>query len=141
MESDNMRIKPPHLIRAVHQAGLIVTWVSDPMHGNTIKDPCGLKTHPFDSTRAELRALFDVHEQEGSYPGGVHLDMMGQNVTDCVGGSKTVTFDDLNSWNHTHCNPRLNVPQSLELAFAISERLRKRRLKAANEILNMSRVN
>lgn len=88
-----------------------------------------------------MRALFDAHEQEGSYPGGVHLEMMGQNVTDCVGGSKTVTFDDLNSRNHTHCNPRLNVPQSLELAFAISERLRKRRLKAANEILNMSRVN
>ncbi|KAG8486611.1 hypothetical protein CXB51_020084 [Gossypium anomalum] len=141
MGADNMRIKLPHLIRAVLQAGLIVTWVSDPMHGNTIKAPCGLKTRPFDSIRAELRALFDVHEQEGGYPGGVHLEMTGQNVTDCVGGSKTVTFDDLSSRYHTHCDPRLNAPQSLELAFAISERLRKRRLKAANELLNGSRVN
>ncbi|KAL4341380.1 hypothetical protein GQ457_08G025890 [Hibiscus cannabinus] len=88
MGADNMRIKPPHLIRAVRQAGLIVTWVSDPMHGNTIKAPCGLKTRSFDAIRgAELRAFFDVHEQEGRYPGGVHLEMTGQ----------TVTFDDLNS--------------------------------------------
>ncbi|KAK8483364.1 hypothetical protein V6N13_097612 [Hibiscus sabdariffa] len=73
--ADNMRIKLPHLIRAVRQAGLIVTWVSDPMHGNTIKAPCGLKTRPFDAIRAELRAFFDVHEQEGRYPGGVHLEI------------------------------------------------------------------
>ncbi|XWS49652.1 hypothetical protein CRYUN_Cryun12cG0021500 [Craigia yunnanensis] len=141
MGADNMRIKLPHLIRAVRQAGLIVTWVSDPMHGNTIKAPCGLKTRPFDAIRAELRAFFDVHEQEGSYPGGVHLEMTGQNVTECVGGSKTVTFDDLNSRYHTHCDPRLNASQSLELAFAISERLRKRRLKSAQELLNGNRDN
>ncbi|KAE8677401.1 Phospho-2-dehydro-3-deoxyheptonate aldolase 1 [Hibiscus syriacus] len=102
--------------------------VGDPMHGNTIKAPCGLKTRPFDAIRAELRAFFDVHEQEGSYPGGVHLEMTGQNVTECIGGSNTVTFDDLNSRYHTHFDPRLNASQSLELAFAISERLRKRRL-------------
>ncbi|PPS00940.1 hypothetical protein GOBAR_AA19719 [Gossypium barbadense] len=136
MGSDNMRIKLPHLIRAVRQAGLIVTWVSDPMHGNTIKAPCGLKTRPFDAIRSELRAFFDVHEQEGSYPGGVHLEMTGQNVTECIGGSNTVTFDDLNSRYHTHCDPRLKASQSLELAFAISERLRKRRLKSAKELCN-----
>ncbi|CAM8896808.1 unnamed protein product [Rhodiola kirilowii] len=130
MGADNMRIKLPHLIRAVRQAGLMVTWVSDPMHGNTIKAPCGLKTRPFDAIRAELRAFFDVHEQEGSHPGGVHLEMTGQNVTECVGGSNTVTFDDLNSRYHTHCDPRLNASQSLELAFAISERLRKKRLRS-----------
>ncbi|KAE8702424.1 hypothetical protein F3Y22_tig00110482pilonHSYRG00021 [Hibiscus syriacus] len=141
MGADNMRIKLPHLIRAVRQAGLIVIWVSDPMHGNTIKAPCGLKTRPFDAIRAELRAFFDVHEQEGSFPGGVHLEMMGQNVTECIGGSNTVTFDDLNSRYHRHCDPRLNASQSLELAFAISERLRKRRLKSANEFLNASKVN
>ncbi|XP_022946592.1 phospho-2-dehydro-3-deoxyheptonate aldolase 2, chloroplastic-like [Cucurbita moschata] len=128
MGADNMRVKLPHLIRAVRQAGLIVTWVSDPMHGNTIKAPCGLKTRSFDSIRAELRAFFDVHEQEGSYPGGVHLEMTGQNVTECVGGSKEVTFDDLNSRYHTHCDPRLNASQSLELAFAISQRLRRKRM-------------
>ena len=79
---------------------------------------------------AELRAFFDVHEQEGSHPGGVHLEMTGQNVTECIGGSMTVTFKDLNSRYHTHCDPRLNASQSLELAFAIAERLRKRRIKS-----------
>ncbi|XP_020272438.1 phospho-2-dehydro-3-deoxyheptonate aldolase 1, chloroplastic-like [Asparagus officinalis] len=128
MGSENMRVKLPHLIRAVRGAGQIVTWVSDPMHGNTIKAPCGLKTRSFDAIRAELRAFFDVHDQEGSHPGGVHLEMTGQNVTECVGGSRTVTFDDLTSRYHTHCDPRLNASQSLELSFLIAERLRRRRL-------------
>lgn len=75
-----------------------------------------------------MRAFFDVHEQEGSHPGGVHLEMTGQNVTECIGGSRTVTFDDLSSRYHTHCDPRLNASQSLELAFIIAERLRKRRI-------------
>ncbi|GKV10773.1 hypothetical protein SLEP1_g22092 [Rubroshorea leprosula] len=134
MGADNMRVKLPHLIRAMRQAGLVVTWVSDPMHGNTIKAPSGLKTRSFDAIRAELRAFFDVHDQEGTYPGGVHLEMTGQNVTECVGGSKTVTFDDLNSRYHTHCDPRLNASQSLELAFLIAERLRKKRLKSADDL-------
>ncbi|KAG0503762.1 hypothetical protein HPP92_003834 [Vanilla planifolia] len=128
MGAENMRVKLPHLIRAVRGAGQIVTWVSDPMHGNTIKAPCGLKTRPFDSILAEVRAFFDVHEQEGSHPGGVHLEMTGQNVTECIGGSRAVTFDDLGSRYHTHCDPRLNASQSLELAFIIAERLRKRRI-------------
>lgn len=128
MGAENMRVKLPHLIRAVRREGQIVTWVSDPMHGNTIKAPCGLKTRPFDAIRAEVRAFFDVHEQEGSHPGGVHLEMTGQNVTECIGGSRTVTFDDLSSCYQTHCDPRLNASQSLELAFIIAERLRKRRL-------------
>ncbi|XWS38660.1 hypothetical protein CRYUN_Cryun19dG0150100 [Craigia yunnanensis] len=106
-----------------------------------MKAPFGLKTRPFDAIRAELTAFFDVHEQEGSYPGGVHLEMTGQNVTECIGGSKTVNFDDLNSRYHTHCDPRLNASQSLELAFAISERLRKRRLKSTKELLTGNRVN
>ncbi|KAL5790055.1 hypothetical protein ACOSQ2_004943 [Xanthoceras sorbifolium] len=128
MGAENMRVKLPHLIRAVRGAGQIVTWVSDPMHGNTIKAPSGLKTRSFDAIRAEVRAFFDVHDQEGSYPGGVHLEMTGQNVTECVGGSRTITYDDLSSRYHTHCDPRLNASQSLELAFIIAERLRKRRL-------------
>ncbi|KAI7736114.1 hypothetical protein M8C21_012377, partial [Ambrosia artemisiifolia] len=130
MGAENMRVKLPHLIRAVRRAGQIVTWVTDPMHGNTIKAPGGLKTRPFDAIRAEVRAFFDVHEQEGSHPGGVHLEMTGQNVTECIGGSRTVTFDDLGSRYHTHCDPRLNASQSLELAFIIAERLRKRRIAA-----------
>ncbi|BFG35511.1 hypothetical protein CerSpe_217850 [Prunus speciosa] len=128
MGAENMRVKLPHLIRAVRQAGQIVTWVCDPMHGNTIKAPCGLKTRPFDSILAEVRAFFDVHEQEGSHPGGIHLEMTGQNVTECIGGSRTVTFDDLSSRYHTHCDPRLNASQALELSFIIAERLRKRRI-------------
>ncbi|KAJ9146457.1 hypothetical protein P3X46_028723 [Hevea brasiliensis] len=130
MGAENMRVKLPHLIRAVRLAGQIVTWVSDPMHGNTIKAPCGLKTRPFDAIRAEVRAFFDVHEQEGSHPGGVHLEMTGQNVTECLGGSLAVTLDDLTSHYHTHCDPRLNASQSLELAFIIAERLRRRRIKS-----------
>ncbi|GAA0151345.1 aldolase [Lithospermum erythrorhizon] len=128
MGAENMRVKLPNLIRAVRRAGQIVTWVSDPMHGNTIKAPCGLKTRPFDAIRAEVKAFFDVHDQEGSHPGGVHLEMTGQNVTECIGGSRTVTFDDLSSRYHTHCDPRLNASQSLELSFIIADRLRKRRI-------------
>ncbi|KAK3034808.1 hypothetical protein RJ639_033713 [Escallonia herrerae] len=129
MGAENMRVKLPHLIRAVRGAGQIVTWVIDPMHGNTIKAPCGLKTRSFDAIRAEVTAFFDVHDQEGSYPGGVHLEMTGQNVTECVGGSLSITYNDLSSRYHTHCDPRLNASQSLELAFIIAERLRRRRLR------------
>ncbi|CAA0833909.1 Phospho-2-dehydro-3-deoxyheptonate aldolase 1-chloroplastic [Striga hermonthica] len=130
MGAENTRVKLPHLIRAVRRAGQIVTWVCDPMHGNTIKAPCGLKTRAFDSILAEVRAFFDVHEQEGSNPGGIHLEMTGQNVTECIGGSRTVTFDDLSSRYHTHCDPRLNASQSLELAFIVAERLRKKRMSS-----------
>ncbi|GMI83168.1 hypothetical protein like AT1G22410 [Hibiscus trionum] len=136
MGAENMRVKLPHLIRAVCRAGQIVTWVSDPMHGNTIKAPCGLKTRPFDSIRSEVTAFFDVHEQEGSHPGGVHLEMTGQNVTECIGGSQTVTFDDLGSRYHTHCDPRLNASQSLELAFIIAERLQKRRIGSQQPLVS-----
>jgi len=137
MGAENMRVKLPHLIRAVRQAGLIVTWITDPMHGNTIKAPCGLKTRPFDSILAEVRAFFDVHEQEGSHPGGVHLEMTGQNVTECIGGSRTVTFDDLSDRYHTHCDPRLNASQSLELSFIIAERLRNRRIRSSSMLSNI----
>ena len=86
--------------------------------------------------QAELRAFFDVHEQEGSYPGGIHLEMTGQNVTECIGGSKAVTFDDLSDRYHTQCDPRLNASQSLELAFAIADRLRKKRNRAWNNLIS-----
>ncbi|KAL2927119.1 Phospho-2-dehydro-3-deoxyheptonate aldolase 2 chloroplastic [Bienertia sinuspersici] len=131
MGAENTRVKLPHLIRAVRRAGQIVTWVSDPMHGNTIRAPSGLKTRSFDSIWAEVGAFFDVHDQERSYPGGVHLEMTGQNVTECVGGARTITYDDLSSRYHTHCDPRLNASQSLELAFNIAERLRRRRIGAS----------
>ncbi|TYH33468.1 hypothetical protein ES332_D13G062100v1 [Gossypium tomentosum] len=134
MGAENMRVKLPHLIRAVRGAGQVVTWVSDPMHGNTIKAPSGLKTRSFDAIRAEVRAFFDVHDDEGSHPGGIHLEMTGQNVTECLGGSRTITYNDLGSRYHTHCDPRLNASQSLELAFIIAERLRRRRLASRNPL-------
>ena len=87
----------------------------------------------------EVKAFFDVHEQEGTHAGGVHLEMTGQNVTECVGGGRTVTFDNLSSRNHTHCDPRLNASQSLELAFIVAEHLRKRRLSmTGKEILKLN---
>eukprot|EP00250_Pteridium_aquilinum_P008484 c17986_g1_i1 orf=123-1757(+) len=127
MGAEKLRVKLPFLIRAVRQAGIIVTWVSDPMHGNTIKVPSGLKTRPFHAILDEVKAFFDVHEEEGSHPGGVHLEMTGQDVTECIGGSCEVKVDDLHDRYHTHCDPRLNASQSLEMAFIIAERLRKHR--------------
>jgi 3-deoxy-7-phosphoheptulonate synthase len=133
MGAEKLRLKFPALVRAVRNAGLVVTWVIDPMHGNTIKAPSGIKTRPFDAILEEVNAFFDVHEQEGTHAGGVHLEMTGQNVTECVGGGLSVSFDDLSSRYHTHCDPRLNASQSLELAFIIAERLRKRRTSLAKE--------
>ncbi|CAH2033615.1 unnamed protein product, partial [Thlaspi arvense] len=97
-----------------------------------VANPLGIKVSDKMDPKelAEVRAFFDVHEQEGSHPGGIHLEMTGQNVTECIGGSRTVTFDDLGSRYHTHCDPRLNASQSLELSFIIAERLRKRRIKS-----------
>ncbi|OMO89466.1 DAHP synthetase, class II [Corchorus olitorius] len=128
MGAKNLRVKFPNLIRAVRGAEQIVTWVNDRMHGNTSKASSGLKTRSFDAIKEELSAFFEVHEQEGSYPGGVHLEMTGQDVTECVGGSKVVTYADLGKRYRTHCDPRLNASQSLELAFIIADRLRKTRL-------------
>lgn len=127
MGADKLRARLPDLIRAVRREEIAVTWVCDPMHGNTIKASNGYKTRAFDAIRAELRAFFDVHDAEGSHPGGVHLEMTGQNVTECIGGSKEVTESDLSARYHTHCDPRLNASQSLELAFLIAERLRRKR--------------
>eukprot|EP00270_Netrium_digitus_P012594 TRINITY_DN4110_c0_g2_i1.p1 TRINITY_DN4110_c0_g2~~TRINITY_DN4110_c0_g2_i1.p1 ORF type:complete len:527 (-),score=119.04 TRINITY_DN4110_c0_g2_i1:268-1848(-) len=127
MGAEKLRQKLPLLIRAIRREGLFVTWVSDPMHGNTIKASNGYKTREFEAIRSELRAFFDVHEEEGSHAGGVHLEMTGLNVTECIGGSKEVTVEDLQSRYHTHCDPRLNAQQSLELSFLIAQRLRKSR--------------
>jgi len=125
MGAENMYKVMPGVLQAVKREGRHVVWQSDPMHGNTIK-AAGYKTRKFDDIRGELRSFFDVHEQEGTYPGGVHLEMTGKNVTECLGGvNETVGEEDLASRYHTHCDPRLNASQSLELAFLIAERLRK----------------
>jgi 3-deoxy-7-phosphoheptulonate synthase len=117
----------PPLIRAVEREGKTVVWACDPMHGNTIKAAGGYKTRPFDLILREVETFFDIHRGEGTHAGGIHVEMTGQNVTECVGGAKAVTETDLSDRYHTHCDPRLNADQSLELAFIVSERLKRER--------------
>jgi len=114
----------PALIRAVEKEGLNVVWSCDPMHGNTIKSSNNYKTRPVDDVLTEMKQFFQVHKSEGTFGGGVHLEMTGKNVTECIGGSFTVTEEDLSSRYHTHCDPRLNADQSLELAFLIADSLK-----------------
>ncbi len=116
----------PPLVRAVEKEGLKVVWSCDPMHGNTVKSPGGYKTRPFNDILSEVRGFFAVHKAEGSYAGGVHFEMTGQDVTECTGGAQAISEVDLKDRYHTHCDPRLNASQSLELAFLISEELKGR---------------
>jgi 3-deoxy-7-phosphoheptulonate synthase len=117
----------PALIRTVTREGKVVVWACDPMHGNTIKAGSGYKTRPFDLILSEVESFFDIHRSEGTHAGGIHVEMTGQNVTECVGGAKAVTETDLSDRYHTHCDPRLNADQSLELAFIMAERLKRER--------------
>lgn len=121
----------PRLIRAVEEEGANVLWTCDPMHGNTIKSSSGYKTRPFDSVLREVREFFAVHNAEGTIPGGVHFEMTGKDVTECTGGLRAVTDEDLSQRYHTACDPRLNASQSLELAFLVAEELVGRRAKLA----------
>ncbi len=113
----------PRLIKAVREEGANVTWTCDAMHGNTIKSSTGYKTRPFESVLREVREFFGVHEAEGTIPGGVHFEMTGQDVTECTGGVRAVSEEDLSDRYHTACDPRLNASQSLELAFLVAEEL------------------
>ncbi len=113
----------PRLIECVRQEGANVVWVCDPMHGNTIKSASGYKTRPFDAVLREVREFFAVHKAEGTIPGGVHFEMTGQDVTECIGGTADVTDENLSDRYHTACDPRLNASQSLELAFLVAEEL------------------
>ncbi|WP_299281861.1 class II 3-deoxy-7-phosphoheptulonate synthase [uncultured Tateyamaria sp.] len=113
----------PRLINTVREEGANVVWVCDAMHGNTIKSSTGYKTRPFDSVLREVREFFGVHAAEGTTPGGVHFEMTGQDVTECTGGVRAVTDEDLSDRYHTACDPRLNASQSLELAFLVAEEL------------------
>ncbi|MCO4784428.1 class II 3-deoxy-7-phosphoheptulonate synthase [Marinomonas atlantica] len=127
MGADKVANGMPNLIRAVEREGKKVVWSSDPMHGNTIKASTGYKTRKVDDVLREVQQFFEVHKSEGTYPGGVHFEMTGQNVTECVGGAFQVTEADLANRYHTHCDPRLNADQSLELAFMIADTLKKAR--------------
>jgi 3-deoxy-7-phosphoheptulonate synthase len=116
----------PQLIRAVSREGFDVVWSCDPMHGNTIKSDSGFKTRPFDKVLQEVRDFFAVHKSEGTFPGGIHIEMTGKNVTECMGGLQDIADEDLSLRYHTTCDPRLNATQSLELAFMVAEELEKR---------------
>jgi 3-deoxy-7-phosphoheptulonate synthase len=120
----------PHLIEAVKREGRTVVWSCDPMHGNTIKAASGYKTRPFSAIMREVESFFDVCRAKGAYPGGVHVEMTGKNVTECTGGAHSISDDDLSNRYHTYCDPRLNADQALELAFLVAERLRRDRVQA-----------
>jgi len=117
----------PRLIRTVQAEGANVVWSCDPMHGNTIKSSSGYKTRPFNAVLTEVREFFAIHKAEGTVPGGVHFEMTGQDVTECTGGLRAVSDENLADRYHTACDPRLNASQSLELAFLVAEELSSQR--------------
>jgi len=119
----------PRLIKAVREEGANVLWTCDPMHGNTVKSASGYKTRPFESVLREVREFFGIHKAEGTIPGGVHFEMTGLDVTECTGGVRAVTDENLSDRYHTACDPRLNASQSLELAFLVAEELSALRLE------------
>ncbi len=119
----------PRLIKAVQEEGANVVWSCDPMHGNTIKSASGYKTRPFEAVLGEVREFFAIHRAEGTVPGGVHFEMTGKDVTECTGGVRAVSDEDLSDRYHTACDPRLNASQSLELAFLVAEELTALRLE------------
>jgi 3-deoxy-7-phosphoheptulonate synthase len=127
MGHDLVERRLPVLIRAIQREGRHVVWACDPMHGNTIKSSSGYKTRPFDRILAEVRGFFAVHKALGTHAGGVHVEMTGQEVTECTGGAQAITDEALADRYHTHCDPRLNASQSLELAFLIAEALKDER--------------
>ena len=122
---DNVEEKLPKLIGPFANSDYNLVWSCDPMHGNTMKANSGFKTRPFERVIQEVESFFDIHHSLGTYPGGVHLEMTGQNVTECIGGAQAIKDEDLSARYHTHCDPRLNANQALELAFLISDKLRE----------------
>ncbi|WP_097458683.1 class II 3-deoxy-7-phosphoheptulonate synthase [Mangrovitalea sediminis] len=127
MGATGIQEKLPSLVRAVQQMGASVVWSSDPMHGNTIKSSNGYKTRNVKDILQEMKGFFEVHRAEGTYAGGVHFEMTGSNVTECIGGAYRVTEENLAERYHTQCDPRLNADQSLELAFLIADTLKAAR--------------
>ncbi|MCB1531533.1 MAG: 3-deoxy-7-phosphoheptulonate synthase class II [Alphaproteobacteria bacterium] len=124
MGHDQVEEKLSPLVRAVKKEGRSVVWSCDPMHGNTMTAESGYKTRNFEHILQEVKGFFAVHKAEGTHPGGVHFEMTGQDVTECVGGAESISDEDLSSRYHTHCDPRLNANQALELAFLIADELK-----------------
>ena len=132
MGADKVEAKLPALIRAIQRQGCHVVWCIDPMHGNTISSSTGYKTRQFDRILDELHGAFAIHLAEGSYAGGVHFELTGQNVTECIGGAQEISEEALAERYHTHCDPRLNASQAIELAFEIAEALKRERQRGSN---------
>jgi 3-deoxy-7-phosphoheptulonate synthase len=124
----------PQMIRAVKREGRSVVWSCDPMHGNTITATTGYKTRPFDLILKEVKSFFSIHTSEGTHAGGVHLEMTGQNVTECTGGAHAITDEGLNARYHTLCDPRLNAEQAIEMAFLMSDLLKAERASRAKPL-------
>jgi 3-deoxy-7-phosphoheptulonate synthase len=129
--ADKVRGGLPKLVRTIQKEGRSVVWSCDPMHGNTLKTGNGFKTRPFDRIMDEVAAFMEILPEEGAYPGGVHVEMTGAQVTECLGGATIIREEDLSSRYHTHCDPRLNGEQALDLAFLIAEALRGARTPLA----------
>jgi 3-deoxy-7-phosphoheptulonate synthase len=125
MGDDKVELHLPALLRKVKSEGRQVIWSCDPMHGNTVKSPNGYKTRPFNRILSEVKSVFDIHKAEGTHAGGIHLEMTGQDVTECVGGAQAISEVNLKDRYHTHCDPRLNASQSVELSFLLASELRK----------------
>jgi 3-deoxy-7-phosphoheptulonate synthase len=134
MGADKVGEHLARLVRAVQREGRNVVWSCDPMHGNTVTSVTRYKTRPFDQILKEVRGFFQVHAAEGSYAGGVHLEMTGQNVTECTGGARAISDEDLNDRYHTVCDPRLNAEQSLDLAFLLADLLKSERQAKAKPV-------
>jgi 3-deoxy-7-phosphoheptulonate synthase len=127
MGHDKVEKHLPALVRGLQSHGRNVVWACDPMHGNTVKSSSGYKTRPFDRILAEVRSFFAVHKAEGTHAGGIHLEMTGQDVTECTGGAQAITDACLQDRYHTYCDPRLNAQQALEMAFLMAEALKEER--------------
>ncbi len=126
MGHDQVERRLPALIRAVQREGRKVVWACDPMHGNTYTSETGHKTRHFDDVLSEISGFFAAHEQEGTWPGGVHVELTGDAVTECLGGSDGIVDTDLEQAYETMCDPRLNGRQSVDLAFRVAELLHER---------------
>ena len=124
MGKDQVHKFLPPLVKAIKNNGNKVIWSCDPMHGNTIKSANGYKTRKFDDILSEIKSFFAIHNKLGTYAGGVHFEMTGQDVTECLGGNQKISEINLRDRYHTHCDPRLNASQSVELAFAIAQEIR-----------------
>ena len=129
MGAEKIASNLPQIVSSVEKEGKKVVWACDPMHGNTIKASNGFKTRSLKNIISEIEQFFQIHRSEGSYPGGIHLEMTGQDVTECIGGVQEINENDLKSRYHTYCDPRLNASQSLELAFLLSEFLKDERIR------------